>query len=51
MVGDINLVVAVAAAHREAGFAACRYVVDQFKHRMPTRKQETYRDGSVYVED
>jgi molybdopterin synthase catalytic subunit len=46
-VGDINLVVAVAAAHRGEGFAAAQYVVDQFKARLPTRKIETYRDGSA----
>jgi len=48
-VGDINLVVAIASAHRKEGFAACQYVVDQFKERLPTRKRETYQDGSVRV--
>lgn len=46
-VGEINLVVAIAAAHRQEGFAACQYVVDRFKNVLPTRKRETYRDGSV----
>jgi len=50
MVGEINLVVAVASAHRAEGFAACQYVIDRFKERLPTRKTETYRDGSVLVE-
>ena len=49
-VGDINLVVAIAAAHREEGFAACQYAIDQFKQKLPTRKKETYQDGSVWVE-
>jgi len=49
-VGDINLVVAVAAAHRQDGFAACQYAIDQFKQRLPTREKETYRDGSTWVE-
>ena len=48
-VGDINLVIAVAAAHRKEGFAACQYVIDRFKERLPTRKQETYQNGSVRV--
>ncbi len=30
-VGDINLVVAIASAHRQEGFAACQYAIDQFK--------------------
>ena len=50
-VGDINLVVAVASAHREDGFAACQYVIDQFKQNLPTQKRETYQDGSIWVED
>ena len=44
MVGDINLVIAVASAHRGEGFAACQYAIDQFKQRLPTRKTETYLD-------
>lgn len=49
-VGDINLVVAIAAAHRQEGLAACQYIIDQFKEKLPTRKKETYTDGSVWVE-
>ena len=45
-VGDINLVVAVASAHRVEGFAACQYIIDRFKHRLPTYKIETYQNGS-----
>jgi len=48
-VGDINLVVAIASAHREEGFAACQYAIDQFKLELPTRKRETYQDGSVWA--
>jgi molybdopterin synthase catalytic subunit len=48
-VGDVNFLVAIAAAHREEGFAACRYAVDRFKELMPTRKTETYTDGSTSV--
>ena len=47
-VGDINLVVAIAAAHRVEGFAACQYAIDQFKQELPTSKKETYLDGSVW---
>ncbi len=49
-VGEINLVVAVASAHRSEGFAACQYAIDQFKQRLPTRKTETHQDGSTAVE-
>jgi molybdopterin synthase catalytic subunit len=50
MVGEINLVVAVASAHRVEGFAACQYAIDRFKQSLPTQKTETYQDGSVRLE-
>lgn len=49
-VGDINIVIAIASAHREEGFAACQYAIDRFKQFMPTQKKETYKDGSIQVE-
>jgi molybdopterin synthase catalytic subunit len=49
-VSDINFMVAIAAAHRQEGFAACQYAVDRFKEILPTHKKETYRDGSSHVE-
>ncbi len=49
-VGDINLVVAIASAHRQEGFAACQYAIDQFKQKLPTQKRETYTDSSVWIE-
>ena len=49
-VGDINLVIAIASAHRQEGFAACQYAIDRFKQVMPTHKTETYQDGSIWVE-
>ena len=50
-VGEINLAVAVASAHRGEGFAACQYVIDQFKLRLPTKKTETYHDSSVRIDE
>jgi len=49
-VGDINLVIAIASAHRQEAFAACQYAIDRFKQVMPTHKTETYNDGSIWVE-
>jgi molybdopterin synthase catalytic subunit len=46
-VGDINLVVAVAAGHRGEGFAACQYIINRFKESLPTHKIETYEDGGT----
>ena len=50
-VGDVNLVVAVASAHRQEGFDACQYAIDQFKQELPTQKRETYKDGGIWAEE
>ena len=47
-VGDINLVVAIAAGHRTEGFAASQYAIDRFKEKLPTSKIETYTDGITW---
>jgi molybdopterin synthase catalytic subunit len=49
-VSEINFLVAIASAHRQEGFAACQYAVDRFKELLPTKKTETYTDGSIQVE-
>jgi len=49
-VSNVNLVVAIASAHRKEGFAACQYAIDRFKQALPTKKIETYQDGSVWQE-
>ncbi|MCA9802868.1 MAG: molybdenum cofactor biosynthesis protein MoaE [Cyanobacteria bacterium HKST-UBA02] len=45
-IGDLAVYVAVTAEHRDAAFAACRYIIDEIKHRLPIWKRETYEDGS-----
>ena len=47
--GEVTVVVAVAAKHRDAAFAACRYVIDQLKARAPIWKKEIYRDGESWM--
>jgi molybdopterin synthase catalytic subunit len=34
------------AAHRGEAFAACRWIIDEIKHRLPIWKREHYADGS-----
>ncbi len=46
-VGDINLVIAVAAGHRTEAIEACSFAVDEFKSRLPTAKVETYADDKT----
>lgn len=49
-IGDLAVWVGVSAAHRDAAFAACRYVIDQVKDRLPIWKREHYTDGkSVWI--
>lgn len=46
-VGELAVWVGAAAAHRDAAFAACRYVIDQVKARVPIWKHERYADGEA----
>jgi molybdopterin synthase catalytic subunit len=46
-IGDAAVAVAAASAHRDAAFAACRYVIEETKRRVPIWKREFYADGSV----
>lgn len=49
-VGDNIVYIGVAAGHREEGFAACRYVIEELKKRVPIWKKEFTPDGEVWVE-
>jgi molybdopterin synthase catalytic subunit len=44
-VGEIAVVVCVAAPHRGEAFAACRYAIDELKLRASIWKKELYVDG------
>jgi molybdopterin synthase catalytic subunit len=44
--GDIAVWVGVTAHHRGDTFLACRYIIDNVKHRLPIWKKEAYDDGS-----
>lgn len=43
--GEAAIVVEVAAGHRGEGFEACRWIVDEIKHRVPIWKLEHYVEG------
>jgi molybdopterin synthase catalytic subunit len=43
--GDVAVWVGAAAAHRDEAFRACRYVIDEVKHRVPVWKKEHYVNG------
>lgn len=44
-VGDAAVVVEVASGHRGEGFEACRWIIDEIKHRVPIWKCEHYVEG------
>lgn len=44
--GDAAVVVVAASAHRQEAFAACRWVIDAIKERLPVWKREHYADGT-----
>jgi len=44
--GESAVWVGAAAAHRDAAFAACRYVIDECKARAPIWKREHYAGGA-----
>ena len=43
--GDCAVWVGASAAHRDAAFAATRYIIDEVKKRVPIWKREHYADG------
>jgi len=44
--GDIAVWIGATARHRGDSFLACRYLIDNLKHRLPIWKKERYADGS-----
>ena len=45
--GDLAVWVGVTAGHRDAAFAACRWIIDEVKSRVPIWKREHYADGDA----
>lgn len=46
-VGDLVYVVAVSAPHRQEAFAACSWLVDTAKERLPIWKHQRFADGTT----
>ncbi len=47
--GDPIVVVAAWSAHRGAAFEACRFLIEDLKHRAPFWKKESRPDGERWV--
>jgi molybdopterin synthase catalytic subunit len=48
-IGEVAVVIAVSAAHREAAFDACRFAIDSLKKTVPIWKKEVFEDGEIWV--
>jgi molybdopterin synthase catalytic subunit len=49
-IGDVAVVVAAAAPHREEAFSACRFGIEAIKARVPIWKKEFGPHGNSWVE-
>ena len=47
--GETAVVIAVSAAHRDAAFDACRYIIETLKKTVPIWKKEVFEDGEEWV--
>lgn len=47
-VGEVSVAVAVSTAHRDAAFAAARYLIDELKARAPIWKKEVWPGGEEW---
>ena len=50
LVGEVAVVVAASAPHREEAFAACRAGIEAINARVPVWKREFGPDGSLWVD-
>lgn len=51
VIGDLAVAIVVSAAHRDEAFAACRWVIEEVKTRLPIWKRELFVDGTeVWVD-
>lgn len=46
-IGELAVWVGVTSAHRDAAFAACRFIIDEVKARVPIWKRERYVEGDA----
>jgi molybdopterin converting factor subunit 1 len=50
-IGDIAVIVAAGAPHRDAAFVAARAAIDELKTIVPIWKKEHSDDGAIWIED
>ena len=47
--GELAVVIAAAAPHRQEAFRACEHAIERLKQDVPIWKKEVYQDGQVWV--
>jgi molybdopterin synthase catalytic subunit len=48
-IGEVSVVLAVAAPHRQTAFDACRHAMERLKREVPIWKREQFEDGAEWV--
>ena len=48
-IGEVSVVIAVSAAHRQPALEACTYAIERLKQIVPIWKKEVSPDGSYWV--
>ena len=49
-IGEASVAIAVAAAHRDDAFRACRFIIDTLKQTVPIWKKEFFEGGDTWIE-
>lgn len=49
-IGETSVVIAVAAPHRKAAFAACEWLITELKRTVPIWKKEVFAGGEEWIE-
>ena len=48
-IGETSVAIAVAAAHRDDAFRACRFIIDTLKQTVPIWKKEVFEGGEEWI--
>jgi len=46
--GEVSVAIGISAPHRDACYAASRWIIEEIKKRLPIWKHEHYRDGDSH---
>jgi molybdopterin synthase catalytic subunit len=49
--GEVAVILAVAAPHREEAFSCCRFLLEKLKSEVPIWKKEFFNDSEIWVEN